>query len=209
MLRNVNFYKSGYQILRRKILEDFYVRIFNDMDSIADDFQKIIDYHTDDKIVDTIDYLFELIDATELKEKLESLRDYIHNTCETFEAIHDTAVLNKLGFIKDYYDNMYDNIAKVANQQDKAKNNNEKILYQADEIHLFYELFFIPKKPDEVISDKTPKYSHRTKNDGSVFFIRAFDYISSYLMLLEREFELDVSFIPETVPNDNEETPVN
>lgn len=112
MLGNVNFYKSGYQILRRKILEDFYVRIFNDMDSIADDFQKIIDYHTDDKIVDTIDYLFELIDATELKEKLESLRDYIHDTCETFEAIHDTAVLNKLGFIKDYYDNMYGTISQ-------------------------------------------------------------------------------------------------
>ena len=208
MLGKAKFYKNGYQILRRKILEDFYVKIFNDMDSIADDFQQIIDYHTDDKIVDTIDYLLELINNTELKEKLESLKDYIQDTCKIFEDIHDTAVLNRLGFIKDFYDNMYNNIAKVANQQDKAKNDNKKILFQADEIHLFYELLFIPKKPDEVISDKTQKYSYRTKSDGSVFVIRAFDYISSYLMLLEKEFNLNVSFIPETTL-DNKQTPVN
>lgn len=208
MLGKAKFYKNGYQILRRKILEDFYVKIFNDIDSIADDFQKIIDYHTDDKIVDTIDYLLELINNTELKEKLESLKDYIQDTCEIFEDIHDTAVLNKLGFIKDFYNNMYSNIAKVANQQDKAKNDNEKILFQADEIHLFYELLFIPKKPDEVICDKTQKYSYRRKSDGSVFVIRAFDYISSYLMLLEKEFNLNVSFIPETTPN-SKQTPVN
>lgn len=208
MLGKAKFYKNGYQILRRKILEDFYVKIFNNMDSIADDFQQIIDYHTDDKIVDTIDYLLELINNTQLKEKLESLKDYIQDTCEIFEDIHDTAVLNKLGFIKDFYDNMYNNVAKVANQQDKAKNDNEKILFQADEIHLFYELLFIPKKPDEVISDKTHKYSYRIKSDGSVFIIRAFDYISSYLMLLEKEFNLNVSFIPETTP-DSKQTPVN
>ena len=63
MLGKAKFYKNGYQILRKKILEDFYVKIFNNMDSIADDFQKIIDYHTDDKIVDTIDYLLELIES--------------------------------------------------------------------------------------------------------------------------------------------------
>ena len=57
------------------------------MDSIADDFQKIIDYHTDDKIVDTIDYLLELINNTELKEKLESLKDYIQDTCKIFEDV--------------------------------------------------------------------------------------------------------------------------
>lgn len=207
MLRSINFYNE-FRILRKKILEDFYVKIFNDMDSIADDFQKIIDYHTDDKIVDTIDYLLELINTTELKGKLESLKDYIQDTCKIFEDVHDTAVLNRLGFIKDFYDNMYNNIAKVANQQNKAKNDNEKILFQADEIHLFYELLFIPKKPDEVISDKTHKYSYRIKSDGSVFVIRAFDYISSYLMLLEKEFNLNVSFIPETTP-DNKQTPVN
>lgn len=206
MLGKAKFYKNGYQILRRKILEDFYVKIVNDMDSIADDFQQIIDYHTDDKIVDTIDYLLELINNTQLKEKLESLKDYIQDTCEIFEDIHDTAVLNRLGFTKDFYDNMYNNIAKVANQQDKAKNDNEKILFQADEIHLFYELLFIPQKPDEVISDKTHKCSYRIKSDGSVFVIRAFDYISSYLMLLEKEFNLDVSFIPETTP-DSKQTP--
>lgn len=207
MLRSINFYNE-FRILRKKILEDFYVKIFNDMDSIADDFQKIIDYHTDDKIVDTIDYLLELINNTELKEKLESLKDYIQDTCKIFEEVHDTAVLNRLGFIKDFYDNMYSNIAKVTNQQDKAKNDNEKILFQADEIHLFYELLFIPKKPDEVICDKTQKYSYRRKSDGSVFVIRAFDYISSYLMLLEKEFNLNVSFIPETTP-DSKQTPVN
>lgn len=207
MLRSINFYNE-FRILRKKILEDFYVKIFNDMDSIADDFQKIIDYHTDDKIIDTIDYLLELINNTELKGKLESLKDYIQDTCKIFEEVHDTAVLNRLGFIKDFYDNMYNNIAKVANQQDKAKNNNEKILFQADEIHLFYELLFIPKKPDEVICDKTQKYSYRRKSDGSVFVIRAFDYISSYLMLLEKEFNLNVSSIPETTPN-SKQTPVN
>ena len=87
MLGKAKFYKNGYQILRRKILENFYVKIVNDMDSIADDFQKIIDYHTDDKIVDTIDYLLELINSTELKGKLESLKDYIQDTCKIFEDV--------------------------------------------------------------------------------------------------------------------------
>ena len=64
MLGKAKFYKNEFRILRKKILEDFYVKIFNNMDSIADDFQQIIDYHTDDKIVDTIDYLLELIPET-------------------------------------------------------------------------------------------------------------------------------------------------